>query len=357
MWEKIVLNLLSNAFKFTFEGRSACEVGAGRRRSLGWRCATPGSASRSNTLPRIFERFHRVKARTAARTRGPASAWHWCRSWRRLHGGAVAAAASRGREGARRSRWTFRQGDAHLPPDGSVTPTPPTGVGATTVVEERRRWLPRSRAAPAEQAPLPEHRPRGLHASCGCSSPTTTLTCACTPRRLLAEQYAVEVAGDGQEAAGRARASEARPGGQRRDDARPRRLRARPRAARGSRTMTLSGVLLSARAGEESRVEGVSHGADDYVVKPFTARELVARSVRNCNSLVSVESTRRRCARATRGSAASRGLGASVCSSGTRRGIRPSGVPSIATSSDSSPGRRCRGSGGSRGCILRTGSG
>ena len=36
-------------------------------------------------------------------------------------------------------------------------------------------------------------------------------------------------------------------------------------------------ILLSARAGEESRVEGLQAGADDYLVKPFTARELLAR--------------------------------------------------------------------------------
>jgi signal transduction histidine kinase len=36
-------------------------------------------------------------------------------------------------------------------------------------------------------------------------------------------------------------------------------------------------VLLSARAGEESRVEGMHAGADDYLIKPFSARELLAR--------------------------------------------------------------------------------
>ena len=37
-------------------------------------------------------------------------------------------------------------------------------------------------------------------------------------------------------------------------------------------------ILLSARAGEEARVEGMEAGADDYLVKPFTARELRART-------------------------------------------------------------------------------
>jgi DNA-binding response OmpR family regulator len=36
-------------------------------------------------------------------------------------------------------------------------------------------------------------------------------------------------------------------------------------------------ILLSARAGEESRLEGLASGADDYLVKPFVARELLAR--------------------------------------------------------------------------------
>jgi DNA-binding response OmpR family regulator len=44
-----------------------------------------------------------------------------------------------------------------------------------------------------------------------------------------------------------------------------------------ARTATVPVMLLSARAGEESRMEGIAAGADDYVVKPFAARELVAR--------------------------------------------------------------------------------
>jgi len=43
------------------------------------------------------------------------------------------------------------------------------------------------------------------------------------------------------------------------------------------RTRHLPVILLSARAGEESAVQGLGAGADDYLVKPFSARELLAR--------------------------------------------------------------------------------
>ncbi len=42
-------------------------------------------------------------------------------------------------------------------------------------------------------------------------------------------------------------------------------------------------ILLSARAGEEAKVEGLRAGADDYLTKPFSARELLARVETNLN--------------------------------------------------------------------------
>ena len=36
-------------------------------------------------------------------------------------------------------------------------------------------------------------------------------------------------------------------------------------------------ILLSARAGDEERVEGLMAGADDYLSKPFSAKELITR--------------------------------------------------------------------------------
>src|SRR5262245_6207878 len=50
-----------------------------------------------------------------------------------------------------------------------------------------------------------------------------------------------------------------------------RRLRARPE------TKSLPIIMLTARGEESERVRGLSTGADDYIVKPFSVPELIAR--------------------------------------------------------------------------------
>ena len=40
---------------------------------------------------------------------------------------------------------------------------------------------------------------------------------------------------------------------------------------------TLPVIMVTARGAEEDRVRGLTDGADDYVVKPFSAKELLAR--------------------------------------------------------------------------------
>jgi len=96
-------------------------------------------------------------------------------------------------------------------------------------------------------------------------------------RKLLARHYDVEAVADG-EAALKA-IVRVKPDLVLSDIMMPRldgmqllaRLRANPE------TSTLPIILLSARAGEESSVEGMQAGADDYLIKPFSARELLAR--------------------------------------------------------------------------------
>jgi signal transduction histidine kinase len=66
------------------------------------------------------------------------------------------------------------------------------------------------------------------------------------------------------------------------------------------RTRTLPVILLSARAGEEAKVEGLAAGADDYLVKPFSARELLA----HVESHLKLQRVRREAEEALRGSEA-----------------------------------------------------
>jgi signal transduction histidine kinase len=79
MWEKIVLNLLSNAFKFTFEGEIAISLRAiDRHAELEVR--DTGVGIPHHELPRLFERFHRIKAKRAGPTRAAALVSLWCRT-------------------------------------------------------------------------------------------------------------------------------------------------------------------------------------------------------------------------------------------------------------------------------------
>src|SRR5262249_27327841 len=96
-------------------------------------------------------------------------------------------------------------------------------------------------------------------------------------RRLLAERYDVVAVTDGEQALA---AAAARPVDLVLTDVMMpnvdgfgllAQLRAEPRTA------TVPVIMLSARAGEEARVEGLGAGADDYLIKPFSARELIAR--------------------------------------------------------------------------------
>ena len=71
------------------------------------------------------------------------------------------------------------------------------------------------------------------------------------------------------------RDARARPGRARPDAARHRRARGVPAAAR--RTGDVPVIMLTARGEEADRIVGLELGADDYVTKPFSPRELVLR--------------------------------------------------------------------------------
>jgi signal transduction histidine kinase len=289
MWEKIVFNLLSNAFKFTFEGEITVRVRqVGANAEL--RVQDTGTGIPEAEMPRLFERFHRVQNAHARTHEGSGIGLALVQELVKLHGGSIAAESVPG-EGT-----TFivalPLGSAHLPPDQVEEPRTgaPTGTGAAPYVEEALRWLPEedrseddlgSELLPPQYETLPvaafgpdqdqgDRRPRVLVADDNADMRHYLV-------RLLAERYQVEAAADGEAALATGRKHP--PDLVLTDVMMPRldgfgllrELRADPR------TRDVPVIMLSARAGEESRIEGMEAGVDDYLIKPFSARELVAR--------------------------------------------------------------------------------
>ena len=114
MWEKIVLNLLSNAFKFTFEGEIEVRLrDGGGQAELTVR--DTGVGIPEPELPRLFERFHRIEGQRSRTYEGRGIGLALVQELVKLHGGAIRAesAANRG--------TTFTViipfGTAHLPRD------------------------------------------------------------------------------------------------------------------------------------------------------------------------------------------------------------------------------------------------
>ena len=273
MWEKVVLNLISNAFKFTLAGTI--------RVSLAW-CGASVELSVADTgvgippddLPRVFDRFHRVE-RTRARTyEGSGIGLSLVRELVAMHSGTVRV-DSRLEQGT-----TFiislPTGVAHLPRErvGAARSTVSTAMGAPPYVQEALRWLPTptAAAAPATTGAVGRDviESRILIADDNADMREYI-------GRLLGERWLIDAVGDGASALARAR--ETRPDVVVADVMMPgldgfELLHA---LREDERTRAVPVILVSARAGEEARVEGLEAGADDYLVKPFSGRELIAR--------------------------------------------------------------------------------
>ena len=274
MWEKIVLNLVSNAFKFTFEGAITVRLrAAGDRVELA--IEDTGTGIPAAELSHVFERFHRVAGGKSRTHEGTGIGLALVQELVKLHGGTVRVDSTEGR--GTTFTVALPLGTAHLPAervvaDGQVQSTT---TGGETFVAEALRWLPGA-GQPEDQEPAAgaldataTERPRILWADDNADMREYV-------RRLLNARYDVHTVSNGQEALDAVR--ERLPDLVLSDVMMPyvdgfgllKALREDPRTAE------LPVILLSARAGEESRIEGMQAGADDYLVKPFSRRELLA---------------------------------------------------------------------------------
>jgi signal transduction histidine kinase len=278
MWEKIVLNLLSNALKFTFDGFVRISL-----KTVGDRVEMAvedtGTGIPASELPHIFERFHRVEGTKGRTIEGTGIGLALVQELVKFHAGAISVQSEPGKG----STFTVSVplGTAHLlaqnirvPAQNIRASSGPAAPGnrTETFVEEALRWLP-ARDEGATHFTLA----RSPHAGERILLADDNADMREYVRRLLSDSFEVVAAANGEEALAAALTNP--PGLILSDVMMPgldgfgllTELRKRPE------TRTIPVILLSARAGEESRVEGLGAGADDYLVKPFTARELLAR--------------------------------------------------------------------------------
>ena len=268
MWEKIVLNLVSNAFKFTLEGRITVRLRRRDARAV-LEVIDTGTGIAASELPRIFDRFHRVEGAKSRTHEGTGIGLALVQELAKMHGGDVKAESTEGRGSTFTVTVPF--GTAHLPRER---------IGATSLAPDDRargRPLRRGGAGVASGAPPPMPTPARGAAPRASSGRTTTATCAstcggCSPDAMTSRPSPTE------------RRRSRRRGGRGPisilSDVMMPKLDGQqlPRAVRADPAVReVPVVLLSARAGEEARIEALKAGADDYVVKPFSARELLAR--------------------------------------------------------------------------------
>ncbi|MFZ6872677.1 ATP-binding protein [Undibacterium sp. Di27W] len=277
MWEKIILNLLSNAFKFTFEGAITVSMHeAPVQGTVTVTIADSGIGIAADQLPRLFERFHRIDSARSRTHEGTGIGLALVHDLVALQSGVIKVDSEPGR--GTRFHITLPLGTAHLDP----AQLRPSQVGTSShvtsraYVAEAAGWL----GVPLSPA-LPELEVVTIPSASALSGRVLIVDDNADMRdylcRLLKPHWHIELAGNGVEALAAIKLH--RPDLIVSDVMMPQLdgfgLLAALRA--DAATHELPVLLLSARAGEEARLEGLQAGASDYLVKPFSGRELVAR--------------------------------------------------------------------------------
>jgi PAS domain S-box-containing protein len=286
MWEKIVLNLISNAFKFTFNGGIRVQLNDSGQ-CVEFAVVDTGTGIPGSELPRLFERFHRVHGAAGRTFEGSGIGLALVHELVKLHGGRVSVESVVGRGST--FRVLIPKGKAHLPPDRiqSASNNSSAGRAISSYVAEASKWIPGSSEQvvdfPVMEETLGNPKP-AFEESPNASGHVATILLADDNtdmrdylEKLLDKHYRVVAVSNGVEALKAIETGS--PDLILTDVMMPlmdgfgllRAVRDNPS------TRSIPVIILSARAGEEARIEGGEAGADDYLVKPFSARELLTR--------------------------------------------------------------------------------
>ncbi|WP_159009100.1 ATP-binding protein [Bradyrhizobium sp. S69] len=280
MWEKIVFNLLSNAFKFTFEGSISVRMHAaddGKSAELVVR--DTGVGIPPHEVPRLFERFHRVENQKSRSFEGSGIGLALVQELVKLHGGSLVAESEVGRGSSFKVNIPFASVQLSADSLDSGSTAMPATSRAEAYVEEALSWLPQDPTAkfPISQRDVATPDVGGNKMQGRILVADDNADMRAYIGRLLGAHWGVETAKDGNAAIEAIKRS--RPDLVVTDAMMPgldgfgllEAIRKDP----DLRDMPV--IMLSARAGEEARIEGLDAGADYYLTKPFSARELVAQ--------------------------------------------------------------------------------
>ncbi|HEY9860574.1 MAG TPA: ATP-binding protein, partial [Candidatus Obscuribacterales bacterium] len=340
MWEKIVLNLLSNAFKFTFSGEITVRLQrVGEQVELS--VEDTGIGIPAAEIPRLFQRFHRVKGAERRAFEGSGIGLSLVQELVNLHGGTLQVSSVEGKGSC--FRVLIPSGSAHLPAERIGATGSSMVMGSAPYVEEALLWLPEGNlkvpALNSEAQSLSSNiqaqsskvqsqnsevqsqnseiqaqnseiqaqnsevqsqnseiqsqnseiqaQSSNIHAQSSKHQPLFKTAYILLVddnadvrkyvKRLLSQRWQVETAANG--AIALKLIQQKLPDLVLTDVMMPeldgfgllKALRADPL------TQSIPIILLSARAGEEATIEGLEAGADDYLIKPFSTRELIAR--------------------------------------------------------------------------------
>jgi signal transduction histidine kinase len=284
MWEKIILNLISNALKSTFEGEIRVTVRpAGQQVQVS--VSDTGTGISESDLPNLFQRFRRIDGARRRSHEGSGIGLALVQELVEMHGGSIQVKSTI--DVGTEFILTLPFGEKHLSrgrvvSDG-VTPSPLHG-SAVAYVQEAMGWLGAGNRLRGEVAPAAagdEARKPGP-ANSAELKPIILLADDNADMReyvsgLLGGRFRLVQAGTGKAAL--AEAERLLPDLVLTDVMMPEMdgfgLLAALRQNPATRTVPV--IMLSARAGEEARIDGIDAGAEDYLTKPFSARELLAR--------------------------------------------------------------------------------
>lgn len=272
MWEKIIFNLLSNAFKYTLKGKITVRIFRAADRAT-ITVEDTGVGIPEKELPQMFERFHRVRNTVGRSYEGTGIGLSLIREFLKLHGGTIGVESKEGK--GSKFIVTIPFGRTHLPQDrisdqenGIEESISDMYLDEAGSLLETNAWKPGTAAGNRSAKKAGKEIVLIVDDNADMRQHIET---------VVGTKYRTLLVANGAEALKKIR--QQKPTLILSDIMMPvmdgiELLKA---VKQNPATQDIPVILITARAGEESKIEGYETGADDYLVKPFSAKELLAR--------------------------------------------------------------------------------